>query len=74
MHVTKDGTGQQSVARNAMADPAWSPGGRRIAFVRAAGFKFPDVYVANADGSGQQNLTRSAANEGWLAWSPRQST
>jgi len=29
-----------------------------------------EVYVMNADGSGQRNLTRSPANDGWFAWSP----
>jgi TolB protein len=31
-----------------------------------------DVYVMNADGSGQTNVTRSKANESGFAWSPRQ--
>ena len=29
-----------------------------------------EIYVMNADGSGQQNLTRSPASEGEPAWSP----
>ena len=39
--------------------PVWSPGGRRIAFLsRRDGGK--EVYVVNADGSGQRRLTRDA--------------
>jgi TolB protein len=30
-----------------------------------------DVYVMNADGSGQTNVTRSSADESGFAWSPR---
>ena len=39
--------------------PAWSPDGRRIAFVSDRDGNF-EVYVMNADGSGQRNLTRNA--------------
>ncbi len=31
-----------------------------------------EVYVMNADGSGQTNVTRSRANESRFAWSPKQ--
>ena len=31
-----------------------------------------DVYVMNADGSGQTNMTRSRATESRFAWSPKQ--
>jgi Tol biopolymer transport system component len=53
------------------ADPAWSPDGRSIAF-RSTRDGNPEIYVMNADGSGQRNLTRSPADEGWIAWSPGQ--
>ncbi len=50
------------------ASPTWSPNGRQIAFVsdRAGS---AEVYVMNADGSGQQRLTRYAKPKE-LAWSP----
>ena len=50
--MNADGTGQQNLTRNPARDvaPAWSPDGRRIAFVRNF-----EVYVMNADGTGQQN-------------------
>jgi D-alanyl-D-alanine carboxypeptidase len=51
--------------------PAWSPDGRMIAFLSWNDDNH-DVYVMNADGSGQTNVTRSRANESRFAWSPRQ--
>jgi Tol biopolymer transport system component len=48
--------------------PAWSPDGRRIAFVsRRDGNS--EVYVMNADGSGKRNLTRTRANDDSPTWS-----
>jgi Tol biopolymer transport system component len=55
-------------------NPAWSPDGRRIAFERggrrqrtnywpgSAGY---EVHVMNADGSGQQRLTRGGSGPRW---------
>jgi Tol biopolymer transport system component len=49
--------------------PVWSPDGRRIAFLsRRDGNK--ELYVVNADGSGQRRLTRDASNSATPAWSP----
>ena len=60
--------------------PTWSPDGRKIAFMRAVsqpegprdgryGF---DVYVMNADGSGQRRLTRNRGStaRAVVVWSP----
>jgi Tol biopolymer transport system component len=50
--------------------PGWSPDGRRIAFVSKRNGN-NEIYVMNADGSGQRNLTRTPRwQERWLAWSP----
>ncbi len=58
--------------------PAWSPDGRKIAFQRSlvrregdrvVGFDF-DIYVINADGSEEQNLTGDALSAGGPLWSP----
>jgi Tol biopolymer transport system component len=38
-------------------DPAWSPDGTRIAFASTPG-DFPEIYVANVDGTGLRRLTR----------------
>jgi TolB protein len=49
--------------------PVWSPDGRRIAFTsRRDGNS--EVYVVNADGSGQRRLTRNAAGDFGPTWSP----
>ena len=41
--------------------PAWSPDGSRIAYVRF-GPDFADIYVADADGSNEAQITRSGEN------------
>lgn len=42
----------------------------KIAFVRSFGTAPADVYIMNADGSGQRRLTRSFADDAEPAWSP----
>ena len=53
----------------AYADPAWSPDGRKIAFVSDRNGN-SEVYVMNANGKGQRNLTRNPAFDADPAWSP----
>jgi Tol biopolymer transport system component len=76
--MNADGSGQRRLTRNPAYDggpawydggSAWSPDARKIAFVSSRDGN-REVYVMNADGSGQRNLTRSPASEGWFAWSP----
>jgi Tol biopolymer transport system component len=56
--INANGSGLRRLTRNAATDdaPAWSPDGRKIAFMRE-----PDgdgeIYLINADGSGQRRLT-----------------
>jgi Tol biopolymer transport system component len=45
--------------------PSWSPDGTRIAFARSG-----DIYVMNADDSGQVNITNSASTDSGPIWSP----
>jgi len=47
------------------SDPAWSPDGSQLAFVRN-----DDIWVMNADGSGARNLTSSAGGYAHPTWSP----
>jgi Tol biopolymer transport system component len=74
-----DGSGLRRLTRGPGVDcaPVWSPDGQKIAFQRLlvrgerdkiVGFDF-DVYVINADGSGEQNLTGDALSERPI-WSP----
>jgi Tol biopolymer transport system component len=79
MHA--DGSRQRKLAgyaaRNAMlgSAPAWSPDGRKLAFVsdrdgRPFSVHAPEIHVVNADGSGQRNLTRNPAHDSDPVWSP----
>lgn len=59
--IAPDGTGlRRLIARASQLD--WSPDGSKIAFTRAAqpGASDSDVWVANADGSGANDLTAGA--------------
>jgi dipeptidyl aminopeptidase/acylaminoacyl peptidase len=49
--------------------PTWSADGIKIVFVTSRDTN-NEVYVMNADGSGQANLTNNAANDGDPAFSP----
>ena len=51
------------------AEPAWSPDGRLIAFESDRDGN-SEIYVMNADGSGQIRLTDNAAADLEPAWSP----
>ena len=60
---------QSPPGRPDVQTPVWSPDGRRIAFLsRRDGNK--ELYVMNADGSGQRRLTRDASISATPAWSP----
>ena len=70
--VRADGSGVRNLTPKpvgAYADPAWSPDGRKIAFVSDRDGN-SEVYVMNANGKGQRNLTRNPAFDADPAWSP----
>ncbi|MBK9052512.1 MAG: PD40 domain-containing protein [Chloroflexi bacterium] len=50
-------------------NPYWSPDGSKIVF-QAYRDGQPEIYVMNADGSGQTRLTNSNDYDGMPAWSP----
>ena len=64
---------------DAFRNTTWSPDGKRLAYL-ADGVPPPgddpvvndayDVYVINADGSDEKNITESPEEEYWASWSP----
>jgi Tol biopolymer transport system component len=79
--MNADGSDQQNLTPKPgnQLGPRWSPDGRAILFTAAppgqprsaSGWPYSDVYVMNADGSGQRNLTHTPkAGESDPAWSP----
>jgi len=50
-------------------EPAWSPDGKRIAFHSNRDGN-EEIYVMNADGSGQTRLTKNEVGDTSPAWSP----
>jgi TolB protein len=77
--MNADGTGTitrltSSVGGN--TQPVWSPDGKKIAFVSTRDDPDPDcyqncnseIYVMNADGGGQTNLTNTSGSEGGPDW------
>jgi Lysyl oxidase/WD40-like Beta Propeller Repeat len=65
--IDADGTDERKLARG--RNPAWSPGGRRIAFVSdRAGTD--DLYAIKATGGGLVRLTTGIGSETDPSWSP----
>lgn len=51
------------------AAPDWSPLGEQIVYQSPAGGSW-DLYIINADGTGQRQLTNAPGSEGLPVWSP----
>jgi len=65
-----DGSAPHSLTRRGVdSDPAWSPNGRNIAFVRSTD-DGSRVFVMNADGSGRRRGTARKTSASDPAWSP----
>ena len=57
--------------RGPASDPAWSPDGRKVAFVRLNASIGTPIYVVKASGGGLRNLTpKPAGTHAAPAWSP----
>jgi Tol biopolymer transport system component len=74
IHVMNaDGTGVKKLTEHDAGDtePAWSPDGKRIAFISARGPAFEDQpYVMNEDGSGAKLLAKAKGVCRKPKWSP----
>jgi TolB protein len=70
--MNADGTSPRDLTPNTPefdGDPAWSPGGSRIAFTsRRDGNK--EIYLMNPDGTGLLNITNNRADDFDPTWSP----
>ncbi|HJX39585.1 MAG TPA: tetratricopeptide repeat protein [Anaerolineae bacterium] len=68
--MDRTGSGDRQLTSNPSdSSPDWSPVGSKIAFMRDTGGNW-DIWVVNADGSGEQRLTTDASVDGLPAWSP----
>jgi Tol biopolymer transport system component len=74
--ISPTGSGRQQLTDNSVFDayPAWSPSGRKVAFVRAR-MPWPtsggnEIYKMNADGSNVVRLTDNSVFDTLPAWSP----
>lgn len=78
LHIVEarlDGSGAKALTRSPSMqfNAVWSPDERLIAFARADSTRQLQVWVMNADGSNERQLTRFLPEEGspqWPAWSP----
>ena len=70
-----NGKNQRNITKDHHDDavPAWSPDGKRIAFVSYRGndSKGIDIYVMNVNGENRRNLTKNFDRTAWKpSWSP----
>ena len=70
--MNADGTGMRVLIAGSSRvneDPVFSPDGRQIAFQSDRTGRY-QIFVMNADGSDQRNISQNHANEYWPNWRP----
>jgi TolB protein len=70
--IRPDGTARRVIKPGEFVEyPAWSPDGRRIAFMGQVAEESSqyDIFVMNADGTDVERLTNFPGDDGWPAWS-----
>jgi Tol biopolymer transport system component len=70
--MSVDGTERVRLTRDPQAfdeDPAWSPNGTRIAFIKVGDLASPGIYVMNADGSDPRQILEDATGPTSPSWS-----
>jgi TolB protein len=55
---------------HALWNTVWSPDGRQLAFLASGNGGRLDVYVVNADGTAEHDVSDSPEDEYWPSWSP----
>jgi TolB protein len=53
-----------------LTNAAWAPDGRRLAFLAEGAGHNNDVYLIDADGTNQHDITNTPEDEWWASWSP----
>ena len=64
-----DGKNNQLLIQNGYS-PIWSPKGDNIAYLSFGEDRSNQIFVANADGSGQKQLTSTISPQIWPGWPP----
>ena len=73
--IRPDGGGLHKLSHSPMVidvfpGAAWAPDGKRLAFLAEGMSHSNDVYVINADGTDQRDVTFTPDDEQWASWSP----